>query len=429
MASANTISSLIFMANTPISLKFYDPITGAFLKEVTTTVRPNGLFVYSTSEFINGEKVILSGTDKQGIPATQELILKDYVAPDIQATINATGTIVSGTSEPGVTIQIKSVATGAVLGTAVVAADGTYSVHLNPALVNAEKIEAIATDASNNFASQSLIAPDITPPAAPTNLDVVDAGHAVIGKAEPNSTITIRDVTGGVIGVGTTDANGDFKVIISPAQINKEALTATATDAADNESVEAPFNAHDLTAPNAPTDIAIINDGTVVTGKAEPNSTIEVKDPNGVVIGTGTTDANGNFSVNLNPAQNNGQTISLTATDDVGNTSVPASAVADNAAPVITAATVDATTGATITGQVSEQATVVVKNAAGVVLGTGQTDTAGVFSFALSPAQANGEKVYVTATDTAPTPLTSTVYEATAPDITAPNAPTDLDVT
>ena len=146
------------------------------------------------------------------------------------------------------------------------------------------------------------------------------------------------------------------------------------------------------------------------------------------MIGTGTTDASGNFSIPVNPAQNNGQTVTATATDAAGNTSVPASAVADNAAPVITAATVDATTGATITGQVSEQATVVVKNAAGVVLGTGQTDTAGVFSFALSPAQANGEKVYVTATDTAPTPLTSTVYEATAPDITAPNAPTDLDV-
>lgn len=67
MASANTISSVIFMANTPVSLKFYDSITGAFLKEVITNVRPNGLFIYNTTEFINGEKVILSGTDKQGI--------------------------------------------------------------------------------------------------------------------------------------------------------------------------------------------------------------------------------------------------------------------------------------------------------------------------------------------------------------------------
>ncbi|WP_010116921.1 BapA/Bap/LapF family large adhesin [Acinetobacter sp. P8-3-8] len=428
MALVNIISSSNFMANSLVSLKFYDSITGVFLKEVTLTVRTTGSFSYSTSEFINGEKVIISGTGRAGSPVIEELVLKDYVAPNIEAAVNATGTAVFGTSEPGATVQIKSVATGTILGTAIVAADGTYSVNLNPALVNAEKIEAIATDSSNNFSSKSLIAPDITPPAAPTNLDVVDVGHAVVGKAEPNSIIIIRDATGVEIGAGVTDTNGNFKVSISPAQINKEALTATATDAANNESTKAPFNAHDLTAPNPPSDITIINDGATVNGTAEPNSKIEVKDIFGTVIGTGITDATGHFSVALNPAQNNGQTITLTATDDVGNQSGPALAIANNAAPVITIAEVDATTGATINGQVSEQATVVVKNAAGVVLGTGQTDATGAFSFALTPAQANGEKVYVTATDTAPTPLSSTVYEATAPDITAPNAPTDITI-
>ncbi len=31
---------------------------------------------------------------------------------------------------------------------------------------------------------------------------------------------------------------------------------------------------------------------------ADPNTTIEVRDPSGAVIGTGTSDANGDFTVN-----------------------------------------------------------------------------------------------------------------------------------
>ena len=76
----------------------------------------------------------------------------------------------------------------------------------------------------------------------------------------------------------------------------------------------------DTIAPNAP-DAVINTDGTVVSGKAEPNSSIEVKDAAGKVIGTGTTDASGNFSVNVSPAVTDGQTATVTATDAAKNTS------------------------------------------------------------------------------------------------------------
>ena len=100
-----------------------------------------------------------------------------------------------------------------------------------------------------------------------------------------------------------------------------QTATVTATDAAKNTSAtDTVIGGKDTIAPNAP-DAVINTDGTVVSGKAEPNSSIEVKDAAGKVIGTGTTDASGNFSVNVSPAVTDGQTATVTATDAAKNTS------------------------------------------------------------------------------------------------------------
>ncbi|MBF4102704.1 hypothetical protein INT80_08505 [Gallibacterium anatis] len=43
------------------------------------------------------------------------------------------------------------------------------------------------------------------------------------------------------------------------------------------------------------------DDGTHVTGTAEPGSTVTVKDENGKEIGTATAGDNGKFDVTINP--------------------------------------------------------------------------------------------------------------------------------
>ncbi|WP_106408079.1 BapA/Bap/LapF family large adhesin, partial [Acinetobacter piscicola] len=170
-------------------------------------------------------------------------------------------------------------------------------------------------------------APDITAPNAPTDLDVIAEGTSVIGKAEPNSKIIIKDATGTVIGTGTTDANGNFTVGISPAQKNGEELKVSAQDAANNTSPEAPVIADDITPPalGTPTFTA---DGTQVVGTAEANSIITVKDANGNVIGTAPTDANGAFTVTLDRPYSFGEKVNVTATDNAGNVSLPKDATA-----------------------------------------------------------------------------------------------------
>ena len=55
----------------------------------------------------------------------------------------------------------------------------------------------------------------------------------------------------------------------------------------------------DVTAPTVDNITGNSGSGYEITGTADPNTTIEVRDPSGAVIGTGTSDANGDFTVTL----------------------------------------------------------------------------------------------------------------------------------
>ncbi|WP_419371761.1 MULTISPECIES: Ig-like domain-containing protein, partial [unclassified Acinetobacter] len=97
-------------------------------------------------------------------------------------------------------------------------------------------------------------------------------------------------------------------------------VDVTATDVAGNESEPTQATADDTTAPTAPT-ADVVNDGTQVTGTAEPGSTVTVKDQGGNVLGTAVTDENGNYTVDLTTPLTNGEVVDVTAKDVAGNES------------------------------------------------------------------------------------------------------------
>ena len=171
--------------------------------------------------------------------------------------------------------------------------------------------------------------------------------------------------------------------------------------------------------------MAVNATGTVVTGKAEAGSTIEVKDPSGNPIGTATTDANGDFSVNISPAQTGAEVLSVTATDG-GGTSAPATVTApDLDAPDAPSNLVVNSTGTRMTGDAQAGSLVIIKDPNGVTIGSGQAGPDGKFDLALSQAQVNGELLSVTATDNAGTSLPGTVL---APDTIPPTAPLQVTI-
>ncbi len=401
---SNVVKAAGFLPNSDVTISFYDAITKALIKSIIVPADAGGRIEYTTSEFVNGETAVITGVNPKGYDVKITQVLKDYAPPNAPiASIDATGSKITGSTEPGSLIQIKNAA-NEVIATTVADQFGKFSVTLVPPKIASEQLSVTASDSSanhNESAATQLTAPDLTPPPAPTNLAVVNDGTVVTGKAEANSKIEIKDPSGKVIGTGTTDATGSFAVTLTTPQKDSQKLTVNATDAAGNKSPDASVNALDLTPPPAPTNLAVVNDGTVVTGKAEANSKIEIKDPSGKVIGTGTTDANGLFSVGLTVAQKDSQKLTVNASDAAGNKSPDANVQALDLTPPDLGTPSFNTTGTQVSGTAEANSNIVIKDASGKVIGTGVTGADGKYVVNLDKTYGAGEKIAVTATDAA----------------------------
>ena len=128
--------------------------------------------------------------------------------------------------------------------------------------------------------------------------------------------------------------------------------------------------------------------GYEITGTADPNTTIEVRNPDGTIIGTTTTDDQGNFTVDLPAgAANPGDTLTVVGKDGDGNESQPTEVTvpedATVAAPTVTTVTGTTATGYQVTGTAEPNVTIEIHNEAGLVIATGTTDGAGAFTITL----------------------------------------------
>ncbi|MCA6107152.1 Ig-like domain-containing protein [Bradyrhizobium cenepequi] len=154
------------------------------------------------------------------------------------------------------------------------------------------------------------------------------------GTAAANSTVKIYDGTK-QIGTTTANASGSWEYITSVLTNAQHVLKATATNASGQTS--AASAALTVTVDNiAPTTPVVKSDSVVDTNKvllsgtAEADTTIKVYEGTNLV-GTGTTAANGTWSIITNAMSAGSHNLTATATDVAGNVSA-ASQVVD---PVI----------------------------------------------------------------------------------------------
>ncbi|MFV7499743.1 Ig-like domain-containing protein, partial [Acinetobacter pittii] len=327
------------------------------------------------------------------------------------------GKTVTGLTEAGATVTVENIA-GQVIGSAKAGADGTFLINLDKAYINGETLKVSAQDAAgNSTVKQELIASDIT---APTLAYAISSnGKTITGLTEANSTVTVKDLSGKIIGTAKSDNDGKYTVILDKAYLNGENLTISAEDLAGNKSTIQTILADDKTAPSSLT-ATIDTAGKVVTGTTEANAVVTIKNTAGTVVGTATSDAIGKYSVTLDKAYLNGESLSATAADKSGNATAPKTLVApDTTAPSSLIATID-TAGKMVTGTTEANAVVTVKNTAGTIIGTGTADATGKYSITLDKAYLNGESLSATAADksgnaTAPKTIV-------APDTTAPSS-------
>lgn len=400
----------------------------------TGTVDANGNFQLTlNTPQKNGESIEVTLTDGAGnVSGPVTVTAPDTTAPaaPTDLAVNDDGTILTGRGEPGTTVTIKN-ADGVVLGSAVVGQDGNFSVTLNPPQTDGQTLGASQSDAAGNqspvattVAPDGTEVPDTTAPDAPTNLALTDSGTRLFGNGEAGTTVTVKDAQGNVIGTAVVAADGTFQLTLNPAQTSGAQLQVTLTDAAGNVSPATEYTAGDTTAPDAPTDLAISANGSVLTGKGEPGATVSVTDPAGNVVGTGTVGADGYFSLVLNPAQANGQALEVSLTDAGGNSASVAITAPDIEAPASpTELALDAS-GLTLTGKAEPGSTVTVKDASGAVIGTAVTAADGTFSITLNSPQLDGQLLDVTATDAAGNVSVPAAFEVA--DTTAPGAVSNL---
>lgn len=341
---------------------------------------------------------------------------------------DASKPILAGTGEPGGTITIYD--NGVAVGTTTVLPNGTWSVTPDGPLADGtHTITVVETDAAGNQSAASepiIFTVDTTPPLAPSDLVVSNDGGTITGTAEPGSTVTIREGDA-TLGTPVADSEGNFSLTLTPPKLNGEILTADATDAAGNTGPATSAAAPDITPPQAPVIVSVIDDvlnttgpvdqngltndrAPTLNGTGEPGSTITIFNGSDI-IGTVAVPSSGLWSFTPpSPLADGTYVLTATATDAAGNPSGQSNAwtiIVDGtapAAPVITQVVDDVPerTGSldlnettndstpTLSGTAAANATVTIR-VDGVDIGTAVADGLGAWSFTPDTPIAEGQ--------------------------------------
>ncbi|MBN4857998.1 Ig-like domain-containing protein [Citrobacter portucalensis] len=389
----------------------------------------------------------LTQTDDAGNVSTETSVptfTVDTTPPEgaVISSVNLQGTEVTGSAEVGSQVIIIG-SNNQVLGSTTVDQTGNFVIAISPSQTHGEALIAKIQDQAGNVGPDTSfnatnsgypgvpviisIVDDVTPSTGPLNNNQAtnDPTPTISGTADANSTVNIYNNGALVVSV-LADSSGNWTWTSNTnLQDDSYSFTTTATNHLGTGGTSAAFNITiDTQPPSAPDDLNVSADGSVVTGTAEPGSTVTINN-NGLQIGSGVAGTDGSFTITIDPPQTNGETITAIATDPAGNPSQPETALApDITAPQPPANLVINPTGDQVTGMAEPNSTVHILDPGGAIIGTATAGSNGEFTATLVPPQTNGEHLVANATDAAGN--TSGNSAITAPDTTAPDAPTGV---
>ncbi|MEX2948217.1 Ig-like domain-containing protein, partial [Staphylococcus warneri] len=423
--------------NSTVTVTFPD---GTKVQAITATDGSYRVAVPTNIDLVGGETLGVTSTDKAGNTSTAaNTTVVDVTAPKepVINDVTSEDKTITGTSEPNSTVTVTF--PDGTKASATADASGNYTIGIPDSedLKGDEELSVVATDAAGNVSVDAgTTVLDKTPPEVPTINPVTSEDKTITGKAEPNSTVTVT-FPDGTTANATTDGDGNYTIDIPANEDLKggEALPVTSTDGAGNQSGAATTTVTDTTAPTVPTINPVTSEDTTITGHAEPGSTVTVTFPDGNTA-TGTTDADGNYVINIPTDEDlkGGEELPVTATDKAGNKSdVATTEVTDTTAPE--APTVNPVTSedTTITGKAEPNSTVTVTFPDGTTA-TGNTDADGnyVIDIPANEDLKGGETLPVTSTDKAGNksqPASTVVTDTTAPTVPSVNPVSSEDKT
>ena len=412
-ATTSAVGAADAMATLPASLK---DSTGADIPVTSVITNSSGTAVTNGNLSAGTYTVTYTAAGYEDV--TQTLVVSDpadTTAPDAPTVGSVTGNstngyTVTGTAEPNSTITIKD-NNGDTVGTGTTDGSGNYTVTLPGSVGPNAPLTITATDSSGNVSDPT----SATTPADPTlvaptgNLTAITSA---VGAADAMATLpaSLKDSTGADIPVTSVITNSSGTAVTN-GNLSAGTYTVTYTAAGYEDVTQTLIvsDPADTTAPDAPTVGNVTGNSTngyTVTGTAEPNSTITIKDNNGDTIGTGTTDESGNYTVTLPGSVGPNTPLNVTATDSSGNVSDPTSAITpadpDTTAPdapVVGSVTGNSTNGYTVTGTAEPNSTITIKDNNGDTVGTGTTDGSGNYTVTLPGSVGPNAPLTITATD------------------------------
>ncbi|WP_133972115.1 Ig-like domain-containing protein [Acinetobacter calcoaceticus] len=323
--------------------------------------------------------------------------------------------LISGVAEDNSTVIVRD-AEGNELGKLTLGDDNSgsdfshFSLSVNRPLIDGEQIFVQIIDNKGLMSPEQNIIVDLTPPPVPTDLNFNDAGDLVYGHAEPFSEILVKDGQGNILNKwfwnNWTDESGSFSIELGMFLTNAETVYVTATDVNGNVSLAA-----QIQAPNyafAPYVDSFTSDG-VISGQAENNSTLVVKDAKGEVVAeikVGEDNGwNGSiyFSLQLDRPLVDSEQLFLSITDARGQVSADTVITADTVAPTAASNLVFSEDGSYLTGVAELNTTIQVfdQNGQLVNIWNNSINSDGTFTIFLGSNNLHGEAFTVTVKDQA----------------------------
>ncbi|MFT4054110.1 MAG: Ig-like domain-containing protein [Novosphingobium sp.] len=370
---------------------------------------------------------VSNGDEAGEAPATPG----DTVAPvaPTNLVISLAGDSLSGRAEAGATVLVDTDGNGTADYMATVAGDGTFTVTLNPALVNAETISVAIRDAAGNVGPVAdILAPDLTAPNPAMELTVAADGTGITGTGEAGAIVSI-DIDGdGEPEYNTIiTAQGTFSILFVSPLDNGQAIAVKITDAAGNASIIATAQAPDVTpAPDTAPTVNPTN-GSILTGNAQSGIAVVLSNASGHIIGQASVSATGAWSFTPQPSLADSTIVTIAAINAEGEAGPAVSVTVDAIAP--DAPILSPSNGTEVSGTAEVGTTILVTDDNGAPIGQAVANAAGEWSVVPANPLSNGTVLTAKAFDAAgnaslPSNTTVDAVPPPAPTLAAPNATT-----
>ncbi|WP_337077672.1 biofilm-associated Ig-like repeat protein Blp1 [Acinetobacter pittii] len=315
---------------------------------------------YLYQVYLHAEELTFVVVDRAGNRSTEvkQNALTDDIAPNPIENIllDANGQNFTAQAEANTQIEVKNAA-GEVIGSGSTDSMGNASGYLYQVYLHGEELTFVVVDKAGNRSTevkQNALIDDIAPNVI-ENIIFNENGQNFTAQAEANSKVEVKNTVGEVVGFGYVDGAGNVSGYLNQVYLKGEELTFVVIDQAGNRSVEVKQTAFlDNTAPENATNLVFSEDGSYLTGMAEPNSTIQIFDQNGQLLNLWNNNVNwdGTFNLYLNSNYMHGEVFKVVVVDQAGNLSgeVTVKAPLDDIAPVAASDLVFSEDGSSLSG-------------------------------------------------------------------------------